>query len=65
VSYVLTQLDISNPSLRLWLPVVRVMTWRVGIPFMAGRGFRNLLALAEQGANNESASLTTSQADSR
>jgi hypothetical protein len=65
VSYVLTQLDISNPSLRLWLPMVRVMTWRVGIPFMAGRGFRNLLALAEQGANNESASLTTSQADSR
>jgi hypothetical protein len=35
------------------------MTWRVGIPFLAGRGFRNLLAIAEQRANLESASLTT------
>jgi hypothetical protein len=59
VSYVLTQLDISNPSLRLALPLVRTMTWRVGIPFLAGRGFRNLLAIAEQRANLESASLTT------
>jgi hypothetical protein len=65
VSYKLAQLEISNPSLRLALPVVRSMTWRVGIPFMAGRGFRNLLAMAERGANPESASLTTSQADSR
>jgi hypothetical protein len=65
VSYAMTQLEISNPSLRLALPVVRTMTWRMGIPFMAGRGFRNLLALAEQAAKGESASLSTSPADSR
>jgi hypothetical protein len=58
VSYTLTQLDVLNPFLRLALPVVRTMTWRVGIPFLAGRGFRNLLAFAERGANLESASLT-------
>jgi len=57
VSYELTQLDAVNPLLRLALPFVRTMTWRVGIPFMAGRGFRNLLALAEQAANLESASV--------
>jgi hypothetical protein len=65
ISYVLTQLEISNPSLRLALPVVRTMTWRVGLPFMAGRGFRNLLAMAERGGNPERAALTTSQVDSR
>jgi hypothetical protein len=47
VSYTFTQLDASNPFLRLALPVVRSMTWRVGIPFLAGRGFRNLLTTAE------------------
>ena len=46
VSYTFTQLNASNPFLRLALPVVRTMTWRVGIPFLAGRGFRNLLATA-------------------
>jgi hypothetical protein len=53
VSYEFTQLDASNPLLRLGLPVVRTMTWRVGIPFMAGRGFRNLLATAEHLAMRE------------
>jgi hypothetical protein len=53
VSYVFTQLEAVNPFLRLALPVVRTMTWRVGIPFLAGRGFRNLLALAEQSASLE------------
>jgi hypothetical protein len=48
VSYTFTQLNASNPFLRLALPVVRTMTWRVGIPFLAGRGFRNLLATAER-----------------
>ena len=62
VSYSLTQLDVSHPLLRLGLPVVRTMTWRMGVPFMAGRGFRNLLATAERGANLQSASLTASQA---
>lgn len=51
VSYTMTQLAISNPLLRLGLPVVKDMTWRLGIPFMAGRGFRNLLSIAEQSAH--------------
>jgi len=51
VSYSMTQLTMSNPLLRLGLPVVRTMTWRFGIPFMAGRGFRNLLANAEERAH--------------
>jgi len=59
VSYVLTQVEVIDPFLRLALPVVRTMTWRVGIPFLAGRGFRNLVALAEHGANLQSASHTT------
>ncbi len=54
VSYTMTQLAASNPMLRLGLPVVRKLTWRLGIPFMAGRGFRNLVAFAEQRAHSES-----------
>jgi len=49
----MTQLTMSNPLLRLGLPVVRTMTWQLGIPFMAGRGFRNLLAIAEKRANSD------------
>jgi len=48
VSYTMTQLTISNPVLRLGLPVAKDLTWRFGIPFMAGRGFRNLLSIAER-----------------
>ena len=62
VTYTFTQLELVNPFLRLGLPVVRTMTWRVAIPFLAGRGFRNLLALAEQGANLETASQTAQEA---
>jgi hypothetical protein len=51
VSYSMTQLAISNPLLRLGLPLVKNLTWGLGIPMMAGRGFRNLLAIAEQSAN--------------
>lgn len=47
VGYTMTQLALSNSILRLGLPVVKEMSWRLAIPFMAGRGFRNLLALAE------------------
>jgi hypothetical protein len=64
VSYSFTELDRSHPLLRLGVPVVRAITWRVGIPFMAGRGFRNLLVMAEQSANPEGPSLTTAEADS-
>jgi len=53
VSYSMTQLTMSNPLLRLGLPVVRTMTWQLGIPFMAGRGFRNLLAIAEKRATSD------------
>jgi hypothetical protein len=52
VTYSMTQLTMSNPLLRLGLPVVKTLTWRLGIPFMARRGFRNLLAIAEQSANS-------------
>jgi hypothetical protein len=53
VSYEFTELSSLNPFLRLGLPVVRTMTWRVGIPFLAGRGFRNLLVIAERSARLE------------
>lgn len=62
VSYAFTELSSSNPFLRLGLPVVRTMTWRVGIPFLAGRGFRNLLATAERRATLEPAAHPTRQA---
>ena len=63
VTYVFAQLEVVNPFLRLALPLVRAMTWRVGIPFLAGRGFRNLLATAEQEPNLVSTSLTTQHVD--
>lgn len=50
VSYSMTQLKMSNPLLRLGLPVVKNLSWRFAIPFMAGRGFRNLVAIAERHA---------------
>lgn len=56
VTYTMTQLSASNLMLRLSLPGVREMTWGVAIPFMAGRGFRNLVAIAERSAKLESAS---------
>ena len=51
VSYSMTQLTMSNPLLRLGLPVVKNLSWRFAIPFMAGRGFKNLVAVAEQRAH--------------
>jgi polyketide cyclase/dehydrase/lipid transport protein len=46
VTYRMTQLSITNPILRLG-PAMGRMTWLM-IPMFAGRGLRNLLALAEQ-----------------
>jgi Polyketide cyclase / dehydrase and lipid transport len=46
VTYRMTQLSITNPILRLGRAMGR-MTWLM-IPMFAGRGLRNLLALAEQ-----------------
>jgi len=57
VTYTFTQEDLVNPFLRLGLPLVRTMTWRLGIPFLAGRGFRNLLASAEESAKRPAASV--------
>lgn len=54
ISYTMTQLTISNPLFRLDLPMVKDLTWRFGIPFMAGRGFRNLLSIAEQRVSSTS-----------
>lgn len=54
VTYTMTQLSLSNGLLRLSLPLVKSMSWRVGIPFMARRGFRNLLTIAEQPAQSRS-----------
>lgn len=62
VTYEFTELSSLNPFLRLGLPVVRTMTWRVGIPFLAGRGFRNLLAIAEKRATLEPAAQSARQA---
>ena len=50
VTYTMTQERMANPLLRLALPVIRQMMWRVGIPMFAGRGFRNLLRDAERAA---------------
>ena len=50
VTYTLTQESIANPMLRLALPGIRTMMWRVGIPMYAGRGFRNLLRAAAERA---------------
>jgi len=46
VTYRMTQLSITNPILRLG-PWMSRMTWLM-MPMFAGRGLRNLLALAEQ-----------------
>jgi hypothetical protein len=45
VTYRMTQLSITNPILRLG-PAMGRMTWLM-MPMFAGRGLRNLLALAE------------------
>jgi len=52
VTYTFTQEGIARPMLRLGLPVMRDMMWRFGIPMFAGRGFRNLLTLAQARARS-------------
>ena len=47
MTYSLTQLSITNPMLRWALPGLGRMTWLM-TPTYAGRGLRNLLALAEE-----------------
>lgn len=48
VGYSCRQERIADPMLRLRLPVVRSMAWKIGLPIMMKRGCRNLLRLAEQ-----------------
>jgi hypothetical protein len=48
VTYRLRQTAISNPPLRMRLPIMRTMTHRVMIPRFCRRGFRNLLRSAER-----------------
>lgn len=55
VTYTLAQLAIANPTLRMGLPGLREMTWKVAVPMFAGRGIRNLLNLAEERENSKSA----------
>ncbi len=47
LTYELTQERITNPLLRLGLPVIRRITWKVALPWFAGRGFSNLVRDAE------------------
>jgi hypothetical protein len=51
VKYTFRQEKVSNPMLRLALPIVRTMTWKFGMPFMMKGGFNNLLHDAERQAS--------------
>ncbi|MBJ7597149.1 MAG: hypothetical protein DLM67_21700 [Candidatus Nephthysia bennettiae] len=50
VTYTLTQLSIAHPMLRMALPGIRQLTWRMAIPMFAGRGLLILIAVAEERA---------------
>lgn len=47
VTYVFTQESVLRPMLRLSLPIVGSLSWKMGMPFMMKRGFGNLLRMAE------------------
>lgn len=46
VTHELRLLEVTNPIARLRFPM-RIMVFKVGIPFGSGRGLRNLLRMAE------------------
>ncbi|MFN2569868.1 MAG: SRPBCC family protein [Candidatus Dormibacteria bacterium] len=50
VTYTMTEEHIANPFLRMALPVIRQLTWRLAIPMFAGRGLRNLVREAQAAA---------------
>jgi hypothetical protein len=50
VSYRFRQEDLVDPMLRLSLPIVRDMSWKVGMPMMMRPGLRNLVRAAESRA---------------
>ncbi len=57
VTYRLRQTEIANPPLRMRLPMMRTVSYRVMIPCFCGRGFKNLLRSAERrGARSDVAS---------
>jgi hypothetical protein len=47
VRYTFRQEDLVDPMLRLSLPIVRDMSWKVGMPMMMRPGLRNLVRAAE------------------
>ena len=47
VRYTFRQEDLVDPMLRLSLPIVRDMSWKVGMPMMMLPGLRNLVRAAE------------------
>jgi hypothetical protein len=47
VRYTFRQEDLAGPMLRLSLPIIRDMTWKLGMPMMMRPGLRNLVRAAE------------------
>lgn len=47
VTYTLTEERSVHPLLRVAVPGVRELTWATGVRYMAGRGLRNLVRVAE------------------
>jgi len=47
VMHSLALVQVTNPLLRLRLPVLRYLAFKVGIPLASSRGLRNLIAMAE------------------
>jgi hypothetical protein len=47
VRYTFRQEDLVDPLLRLSLPIVRDVSWKVGMPMMMRPGLRNLVRAAE------------------
>jgi hypothetical protein len=47
VHYTFRQEDLVDPMLRLSLPIIRDMSWKVGMPMMMRPGLRNLVRAAE------------------
>jgi hypothetical protein len=47
VRYTFRQEDLVDPMLRLSLPIMRDMSWKVGMPMMMRPGLRNLVRAAE------------------
>ena len=53
VVYRSTQLRFRNPPWGLRYPLLRNVTYRIWIPLWSGRGFRNLLRMAEERAAHQ------------